>query len=342
MAEIEKVIFDLEVVTPMFLGGADAKTAELRAASLKGLMRYWWRALQAESDMEILRKKENDIFGSTDKGGSFAIRMVYTDLRGIKESFPRHLVPVEGKDFKINILEYLAYGTYDYVKGKGNVFSREYIQPNKRFKLIITIRGRKEEILRTFYIFSLFGGIGSRNRNGFGSFDVLNKAEAFLPLKTDYSIDNPYESSNLSKLVKKVDSQPYTCFSTQTKVFKSKELFDSWDTAMAGVGKIYREARLKLEGKHIYEKRQYIGAPIIEKKVTRSFLDRHAKPYFIKIDRESGKYRAYILYLPSMYCEGLDKDIDGGAINRHIVNSEFQKICKEFNEYLSKKLDKIL
>ncbi len=36
--------FTIEVVTPAFLGGSDTN-AELRSASFKGLLRYWWRVL---------------------------------------------------------------------------------------------------------------------------------------------------------------------------------------------------------------------------------------------------------------------------------------------------------
>src|SRR3989338_2928833 len=99
---------------------------------------------------------------------------------------------------------------------------------------------------------------------------------------------------------------PSLIFPFQIKLrFFSNNSFDSWDKALANVGVLYKQIRSKLEKRHTFEKRQYIGAPIVEKKVTRSILERHAKPYFIKINRESGKYRPYVLYLPSRYCDGL-------------------------------------
>jgi CRISPR-associated protein Cmr1 len=36
--------FEVEVVTPMFLGGANNLEAELRVPSIKGMLRFWWRA----------------------------------------------------------------------------------------------------------------------------------------------------------------------------------------------------------------------------------------------------------------------------------------------------------
>ncbi len=33
------------VVTPMFIGDADQKATSLRPPSIKGALRFWWRAL---------------------------------------------------------------------------------------------------------------------------------------------------------------------------------------------------------------------------------------------------------------------------------------------------------
>lgn len=344
MAKIEKVCFEIETVTPMFLAGADGKTAELRPASLKGLLRYWWRALQAESDLSKLRDKEAGIFGSIDRGGSFSIQIKHEPFKPTRNKLHNHPVPIEGKTFKINILEYLAYGTYSYEKGQGNVFVRDYIPQNTKFNVILNIFNEacRKEILKTFYVFSLFGGIGSRHRNGFGSFDILNKTRVFETIKNDFSVDVPYKIDNLAKLIKRVGVQSYFSFSDQTKVFGSKDYFDSWDKALANIGILYKQIRSKLEKRHSFEKRQYIGAPIVEKKVTHSILERHAKPYFIKINRESGKYRPYVLYLPSRYCDGLDSDRNKNKINHYKVDNDFNNVCTEFNEYLTSEMELVL
>jgi CRISPR/Cas system CMR-associated protein Cmr1 (group 7 of RAMP superfamily) len=40
------LLASFEIVTPMFLGGADPKTPQgIRPASVKGALRFWWRAL---------------------------------------------------------------------------------------------------------------------------------------------------------------------------------------------------------------------------------------------------------------------------------------------------------
>jgi len=192
------------------------------------------------------------------------------------------------------------------------------------------------------YVFCLFGGIGSRSRNGFGGFTVLKQKEAFDSLSHVFSLDDAYSRSNMSKFVKGVASQSYTSFTQKTRLFRSKKTFPNWDSALAETGKIYRSARDSLEKRHVYEKRQYVGAPIIADKKDKSFLDRHAKPYFMRVAREGAQYRSYILYLPSFYAHGLDTDQFGNTINHAAVDERFNKVCGEVNNFLSQNMETIL
>ncbi len=340
---INKITFDIETITPMFLAGADQNKAELRAASIKGLLRFWWRALQAEPDLGRLRKKESEIFGCSDEkigGSSFSMRVLYEKPPiATKEKLPKRniMVTSKGKTFPINILEYLAYGT----------FIREYF-PAGTTKFRLSLSSKKssiDEILRAFLVFWMFGGIGSRSRNGFGSFHVNNYKETLSSVgMTDYP-------NLIQKITKKTPPQSYPSFVAGTKLFKTKASFETWDKALAEVGKIYRGIRSgefkvnnkSFEAKHyLYDKRQYIGAPIIVGKEGKSFLDRHAKPYFIKIARDDDKYSGYILYLPSTYCDGLENDRSGHIINHDREDKKYADVCTEFNNFLSQYMDTIL
>ena len=63
-----------EVATPMFCGGADPKNdAELRLASFKGALRFWWRALawsRMGGRLEEIQRQEDELFGSANGGQS--------------------------------------------------------------------------------------------------------------------------------------------------------------------------------------------------------------------------------------------------------------------------------
>ena len=188
----------------------------------------------------------------------------------------------------------------------------------------------------------MFGGIGSRNRNGFGSFSIINKEEVFKPLASEFSLADPYTKDTIQKIInEQTDGLAYTSFSEGSKLFRSKIHHDAWDKALAHIGKIYRQARLNLEKRHYFDKRQYIGAPLDPfNESFRSTLSRHAKPYFIKIAREDKKYRSYVLYLSSLYCKGLDKDRE--PINHLEANKKFKEVCNKFNEFLSQNMETIL
>jgi CRISPR-associated protein Cmr1 len=63
---VKKLTFKLEFITPAFIGGANQQ-AELRPASFVGLLRWWWRALKGECNIENLREEEVKIFGGIAK-----------------------------------------------------------------------------------------------------------------------------------------------------------------------------------------------------------------------------------------------------------------------------------
>ena len=64
MPTSDKLTVHLSAVTPLFLGGAEPnERAELRPPSIKGLLRYWYRALDGEHPTW-----ERRLFGSTDTG----------------------------------------------------------------------------------------------------------------------------------------------------------------------------------------------------------------------------------------------------------------------------------
>ena len=79
---IVKHEYRLEVVTPLFLGGADPSTPELRVAPFKGMLRFWWRALYGSNDLKKMKSSEADIFGSTEKKSMLHINIV--EASGIK------------------------------------------------------------------------------------------------------------------------------------------------------------------------------------------------------------------------------------------------------------------
>jgi CRISPR-associated protein Cmr1 len=360
---MENINCEIEILTPMFLGGAPKEQngrifCELRSQSIKGLLRFWWRAykygqLMGIHDVELrlskLQKEEAEIFRSVSGGGnksSFAISISPKNLDKSSQPLPNqanHKVPVKGKTFSINILEYLCYGTYEYVKGQGNKFTREYLKENQVFNLKLRFDNQnyKEDILIALYLFSEFGGMGSRARNGLGGLIVQNKDEVFSALGNGFSKDIVSNKDFLNRLRLSDEIPPFTAFSNGIKLFTTvKKNYGSWDLCLADLGKVYRGCREELEPRHHYEKRQYIGAPLDPpQEPFKSILDRHSKPYFLKVTKDGNSaYCGTILFIPSLYVyneyEGMDKKRP--PLNKARDNIQFQQTCISFNELLAK------
>ena len=71
---MHKITFECETITPMFLSGADGATPELRPPSIKGALRFWWRAMNGHLSLPELKRIEGEIFGDTGRRSGIVIR----------------------------------------------------------------------------------------------------------------------------------------------------------------------------------------------------------------------------------------------------------------------------
>lgn len=143
---MEKIVFECELVTPMFIYGEDGKTPELRPASIKGIMRFWWRAIHGNLTLDELRKKESEIFGSTDKKSSFSIKLQYNGMDTERTK------PLPHK-----------------------VFKKMAFKKNDKFKICFKITENKDLVVNLFKLSILLGGFGQRSRRGFGSLKIIGE-----------------------------------------------------------------------------------------------------------------------------------------------------------------------
>lgn len=215
----------LELVTPAFLAGArqEAADCDLRPATLRGHLRWWWRTLHAGFlDTPTLRTLEATLWGDTTRGGAVRI--------GVERKGEIRTVPVPGKliqkdrrnrdvlrlDREFAGLHKLA-GTPDQKTTQGLLYlsfgmdempadrpderkQRHCILPPAGWNVTLSARdgifdppdaesARKpvrlsadlvlKQARAALWLLCRYGGIGSKGRNGFGSF-------ADLP---DYTLD---------------------------------------------------------------------------------------------------------------------------------------------------------
>lgn len=302
--------FDVEVITPLFSGGADGIHAELREAAFKGVMRFWWRAIYGSSNIKDMKKREDEIFGSTEIQSALRIcikekERINPVLKNLPKGNTMKVKSAKGTFF-ISIVEYLAYGLYDYEKGKGNVFKREHIEPGSRFKLQLFFPQKYEfQIMDCFKILNQYGGFGAKSRNGFGALKFTGDGLQGYKIR---------ETGSKKSLL------PFTSFSRNSKVFLFKEQ-DKWDGALSDAGLAYKHARTSLEPKHSFNRRRLIATPIIVKGEV-SINERHAKPYFLHVNKlENGRFQGQILFLPYDYHQDDKKE-------------DYQRACTDMNRIL--------
>ncbi|MCI5223441.1 MAG: type III-B CRISPR module RAMP protein Cmr1 [Candidatus Electrothrix sp. AR4] len=177
---MEKIEAVFRIVTPMFMGGADQEKAELRVPSIKGALRFWYRAIFPNEDAQ----EETRIFGGTDNSAGpskILLRLSEVKITQGKKGDKRWA----GRECNI---PYLGYGLMDrlptgvtfrdksgHQKKEQKVMTvRNYIKENSTFKLTILFRPHTSEeemakVRHALRAIIMFGGLGSRSRKGFGS-----------------------------------------------------------------------------------------------------------------------------------------------------------------------------
>ncbi|HUT87430.1 MAG TPA: type III-B CRISPR module RAMP protein Cmr1, partial [Candidatus Heimdallarchaeota archaeon] len=170
---------------PAFLAGAQQTEddCDLRPATLRGLLRWWWRTMHVGyMDNNTLKELETAIWGDAKTGGAVRIKVLPVNplqpQRYSKGAY-KQLHDHAGKT-RMG-LDYFAYGMW--AQGpKGR--DRFYMPEGAKWRLEIYARKSKwnranevkipaEDVLHqatcALWLLSRFGGIGSRGRKGFGS-----------------------------------------------------------------------------------------------------------------------------------------------------------------------------
>jgi CRISPR-associated protein Cmr1 len=166
---MKRLTIECEIVTPLLMHGANGKKAELRIQSLKGVMRFWWRAVHQNLDLDSLRKMEANVFGDTNKKAGFRMKTTRKNLKKIRTN----LLPHRERGFLVEGFE------------PGQTFTLEFFG------------SELETAEKVFLLATVLGGFGQRSRRGFGSVAVkkINAKEfSFVPTE-----------ENIADLIKEIN-----------------------------------------------------------------------------------------------------------------------------------------
>jgi len=191
--------YDLRLASPAFLAGASqgAQDCTLRPATLRGLLRWWWRTMHAAHvGRDMLRRLEAAVWGDTDSGSP--VRLSLEPVTSMQpEQHPaksdngflrQHGIERRSRQHKVT--QGLYYASY----GMAEKRHFRWMMPfGAEWRLTFTARDgwfrqRREGAERisvgapqfleqaetALWLLARFGGAGSRSRKGFGSFDDID------------------------------------------------------------------------------------------------------------------------------------------------------------------------
>jgi CRISPR-associated protein Cmr1 len=210
---MKKITVTLRVITPLFLSGSNrvcgsnrVRPAEFRLASLKGALRFWFRAANYKNFA-----LEQRLFGSTEIGlGCFMMRA-------------KPLVQNTKDDFGAPYL--LGQGLYKMKKGP----SRCYIEPGKNIEIVFLFNSAAcdnaiQKVLETIFLFTHLGGLGARSRRGLGSL-IVDKQEGdfdneiLKPANSTASFIEKLSTIVSAKIKEDTSNIPdYTAFSRKSRI----------------------------------------------------------------------------------------------------------------------------
>jgi len=232
---MESITFNCKVITPMFLAGADGRTPELRAPSVKGAMRFWWRAMNGHLvekkdgkwDYSKLKEEEGKIFGDTKRRSSFSI--VVEEVSSMEEfEFNTEFSPE---------IQYFQYSLVHHNDRKG-------IKPGFRFDINISAFNREalKEAAYLLWVLSHYGGLGTRARRGAGGFSIKHEYDKDRINGLEFLDETPL-SIGLPKASKNGNAQDYSSISSGTSGFIHGPGFSTWEEAIKDIAKRMMQVR---------------------------------------------------------------------------------------------------
>lgn len=329
--------FDVEFVTPCFLGGADGN-AEIRTAPFKNLLRRWWRIANGNLSPEQLWQKESELFGSTEKNpktgktfGKSKVELKIVDktrrnIIDIREN-PRIRFPDETIHHP-EVRDPMSFETY---LGMGPIFGREYkknyIREDSTVTLSLEIPNDRNiifYIIKTLTLIDLFGSVGSRSRNGWGSISIQeisinNKNAALLSKERIYDDLKDWRQAFANDEIREY---PFYLGKDKNGIlcWESIEDFSHWSDAMHFLADAYMHLKTHFNfseeniRNNRLDKRHLLGYPITHHNVALEDWKRLPSQLLLKVIKiNRRKYKAQIFHLPSAIPLVWDKNSSGSG-----------------------------
>lgn len=227
---------EFEIVTPMFIGDGDQRARSIRSASVKGALRFWWRALnwgrclsQAQGDttraLNQLHQEEAKLFGAAVKTQEVDGTSKIVGGQGLftlKVSQPEDLKPEQDWNPGAGTQYLLGQGLWNF-KTK---LSRAALPAGTQFTLKLmpnqpitpAEQPAWQQLEQAVMAFGLLGGLGSRARKGLGSVSLQHISGGRLKAPTNRQEYSQTLQELLSACELLQSLPPFTAFSGYTRL----------------------------------------------------------------------------------------------------------------------------
>ena len=310
MLRFAKREYQLELVTPAFLGGAD-QSAQWRTAGIKALIRQWWRVVwHAEhptGTVSEMRNEEAVRFGRVQGTACKARIMIRFDEE--PNSPIKKIDYLRAKNQKDDMtFAYLGYGAFE---GFNQQSKKTAIDKNSKIKFKILIQAKDaietakfaQEIDQTMFLVHQFGALGSRSNNAWGSLFITGDIQV----------------QDLTKYGKNLSQ----CLQSDWKqaISKDHQGLMVWQTSpLNSTDDVMRRLKTFRKDGHNYIAKQngtrhLINAPVTLKNApVRNNQNRYPSQFMLKILKEGIQYRGQVTLLAHKWHN--DSHDLSGIINR--------------------------
>ncbi len=305
-----------EIVTPMFISGANNE-ADLRPPSIKGALRFWWRALHwgqclqdCQQDtgkaLKRLHELEAELFGAAVKDdkygqGIFSVKLKHIQNKGIESSWPVHGLQNAG---------YIAYGIDatkgDKRKGVPKKPHRKGLNPTT-FDLTLILKkhitsSQKQQLEKTLLVWGLLGGLGARSRRGFGSVAIRKLDNRRFDFKEDSAYFNAIKTL-LDSIVLAPEMPVFTAFNQAMKISSLLRAAKKYCDLMDILGNEYKRLRTLDEVSGTVLDRLACGLPLTGKhaKGKQYTESRRSSPVMLHVHKVGSNYIGLFSFIPAEF-----------------------------------------
>ena len=188
---MEIITLTCKVISPMFIGNANGKNAELRPSTIEGSLRFWWRAIHPDLSKYELRKQETEFFG-----GSYQDKD--DNNKTVNKPPSYRFLSIESEDIEIEdvFIDARKESSIKNVRDSGKSGKAYAFSMDQIFKIKLQILTNKSEVLALFKLTSALGSLGKRSRRGAGAWKIE---------KINEENDIVYDKEDIDKWIKTIN-----------------------------------------------------------------------------------------------------------------------------------------